>query len=199
MTPNIEQPQKNAINIVAIVHDDVPEATRKTIYADHFQPLVKELESFTDRKVNVIFGGGAPYSNFAYRGEDTMTILRGWEALGYKFLDEMRKEGFDLSDPLTKVILVTHQNVNIKIAGIALLWPPTNTGTFAIASLNSFLHVGHEIGHLLGANHENWEVQYNGWWAETYMVPERNMIRSISYTFSSANRQNIKNYLADKK
>ena len=64
--------RKNAIIIIAVIHDDVPESTRKTIYADHFHPLVSELESFTERKVNVIFTGGEPYSNFDYKGNDTI-------------------------------------------------------------------------------------------------------------------------------
>ena len=53
MTSTTERTRKKDITIIAVVHDDVPESTRKTIYADYFHPLVSELESFTDRKINV--------------------------------------------------------------------------------------------------------------------------------------------------
>ncbi|MHC8347882.1 hypothetical protein ACYZT7_00520 [Pseudomonas sp. RT4P38] len=197
MTSTIEKKHENSITIIAVIHDDVPKSTATTIYADHFRPLVSELESFTERKVNVVFAGGEPYNKFDYKGDDSLNTLRSWEALGYKLLDEMKKEGLN-TDDMTKVILVTNDTLNDKTAGAALLWPPANTGKFAIASLGSHLYVGHEVGHLLGAKHEDFEVQYNGWWAETYMAPKREIIRSISYTFSPANRRNIKNYLADK-
>ncbi|MGV8889028.1 MAG: hypothetical protein ACOH2P_13525 [Pseudomonas sp.] len=197
MISTTEQKHKNSITIIAVVHDDVPISTANTIYADHFRPLVRELESFTERKVNVVFAGGEPYDKFEYKGDDILETLRSWEALGFKLLTEMKKEGLNI-DSMTKVILVTNDALNDKTAGAALLWSPTNTGKCAIASLSSYLNVGHEVGHLLGAKHEDFEVQYNGWWAETYMAPKREIIRSISYTFSPANRQNIKNYLADK-
>lgn len=197
MTSITKQTHKSSITIIAVVHDDVPKSTAKTIYADYFRPLVSELESFTERKVNVVFTGGEPYNKLDYRGDDTLKTLRRWEALGYELLHKMEKEGLNI-DGLTKVILVTNDPLNDTTAGAALCWPPASTGRFAIASLRSYLYVGHEVGHLLGAKHEDFEVQYNGWWAETYMAPKREMFRSISYTFSPANRQNIKNNLADK-
>ena len=83
MTLNNEQERKEPINIIAVIHGDVPEATSKTIYADHFQPLVSELESFTERKVNIIFAGGEPYKNFDYKGNDTLKTHAKMAALGF--------------------------------------------------------------------------------------------------------------------
>ncbi|WP_223480107.1 MULTISPECIES: zinc-dependent metalloprotease [unclassified Pseudomonas] len=197
MSSTINPTQKNSITIIAVVHNDVPKSKRETIYADHFYPLVKELQNFTERKVHVVFAGGEPYTHFDYKGTDTLNTLRRWESLGFRLQDEMRKEGLT-TNVLTKVILVTNDLLDAGIAGVALTWPPTNAGMFAIASLTSYMNVGHEIGHLLGARHEDWEVQFNGWWAETYMTPQRELVRSISYTFSAANRKNINNYLSTK-
>lgn len=197
MSSTINPAQKNSITIIAVVHNDVPKSKRETIYADHFYPLVKELESFTERKVHVVFAGAEPYTHFDYKGTDTLDTLQRWESMGFRLLDEMRKEGL-ITNVLTKVMLVTHDTLNDKVAGVALISQPTHSGMFAIASLTSYINVGHEIGHLLGARHEDWEVQFNGWWAETYMTPQRELIRSISYTFSAANRKNINNYLSTK-
>jgi len=197
MTSTSEQQRKNDIIIFAIIHDDVPPSALKTIYADHFHPLVTELESFTERKVKVVLASGEPYSNFAYKGEDTLQTLMKWEPLAAQYLDEAKKAGFKV-DRLSKVILVTQDNMNSQYTGAALERGQASSGKFAIASLSSYLNVAHEIGHLLRAKHEDWEVQYNGWWCETYMTPRRTGIRSICYVFSPANRENIKNYLAGK-
>ena len=198
MTSTVEQTQKKDIIIIAVIHDDVPESSRKTIYAEYFYPLVRELESFTERKINIVFARGAPHSSFEYKSDDELATLVEWEAIAYTLLDEMEKEGLEIND-LTKVILVTKDRLNketLGAAGLASQAPPS--GKFAIASLQTYAAIGHEVGHLLGATHEDSEIQCNGWCAETYVTPTRLSYRSNAYAFSPANRQNIKNYLADK-
>lgn len=205
MPSTTEQTQKNDIIIIAVIHDDVPAPARKTIYADHFQPLVSELESFTERKVNVVFAGGAPYSNFQYKGEEHEETVKRWAASGIQLLDEMRSDGVETNN-VTKVILITNNALkggfidpfNPLVTGVALLDLPDQTGTFAIASLLTYRSVAYEIGILLGGKPEDSETQFNGWFAETYMTQYRDWAKSNSYTFSAANRQNIKNYLAEK-
>ncbi|MDQ0123779.1 hypothetical protein J2W17_002726 [Pseudomonas lini] len=196
----IEQTQKKDLIIIAVIHSDVPESTRKTIYADYFRPFVTELESFIERKVCVVFAGGEPYCNFDYKGEDVTGTLQRWQTLGYKLLHEMNEEGLntEVYSALTKIILVTRDKLNDAHAGVALNWSSNRAGQFAIASLTGYQVVGHEMGHLLGAKHEDSEVQFNGWIADTYMAPTNDKFKANTYTFSHANRQNIKSYLADK-
>lgn len=195
MTTIIESSQeKKSITIFAVLHDDLPESTRKTIYADYFYPLVNELESFTNRKFNVVFWRDEPpYSTYHYRSEDERWISQQWELLAFEFLKKMRASGLN-TDTTTKVILITNEIINDRIAGVATRTP----GTAAIASTTNYMTIGHEIGHLLGARHEDSETRYNGWWCDTYMRPGNNPLKSNCYVFSEANRKNINDYLAQK-
>ncbi len=86
------------ITIYAAIHEDVPKDVKDSIYADHFLPLVKELESFTDHKVSVVLVLALLTATLTIRGEDTMATLRKWELLGSKYLDAYRAEGFDTND-----------------------------------------------------------------------------------------------------
>ncbi|MNI22942.1 hypothetical protein D3C73_765070 [compost metagenome] len=186
---------KNDVTIFAIIHNDVPADLRKSIYADYLSHVMGELESISGRKFHVVLGTGEPYSSFVYKDKDRQSMLKRWESLGYKYLQEAEQKGFDTRD-LNKVILLTKYGINEETSGIALIDPRINAGKFAISSLERYLNPGHEIGHLLGATHENAEVQYNGWWCETYMTAQPQPIRSTCYKFSETNRQAIKNYLA---
>jgi hypothetical protein len=196
MTNTIEQ-KKKPIIIIAIIHDDVTASARKTIYADYFHPFITELESFTGRKFHVIFGKGDPYSNFDYKGSDPLKTLQKWEFHCYRYINKLEEQGHTF-DEIPLVVLLTNDSLNEKTLGAALVRQPSQIGTFAIASLSSYATVGHEIGHLLGAKHEDSEVQYNGWWCETYMTPQGDSMKSNCYTYSPANRENIKNFLNSK-
>lgn len=109
--------KKRDINIFAVVHDDIPATTTTSIYAEHFQPFVKELESFIDRKFNVVFGRGAPYSQFNYKGDDPLRTLKSWEILGRQYLELAKAEGFE-TGPLDQVVLLTKENLNERTGGL---------------------------------------------------------------------------------
>ena len=81
-----------------------------------------------------------------------------------------------------------HSGLNYN-AGLAYFKQKT-----AIASVAAYGAAAHEIGHLLGATHEDAELKFNGWVCETYTHP-RVPARSNCYRYSDRNRANITDYL----
>ncbi|MEX3774658.1 hypothetical protein [Pseudomonas sp. MYb118] len=192
---NTTQTDKSPINIFVVVHDDVPPSAKQDMHVNYFAHLADELQSFTDRKVNVIYGAGAPYSRFEYKGDNALEILQRWKKLAEQYLAAYKNEGF-IINRLSLVLLFTKDAINGNTSGAALVDLPQSNGQFAISSGESYLYPAHEIGHLLGAKHQNFEVNYNGWWCETYMAPNAHLLRTNCYKYSPENREAIKNYLA---
>ncbi|WP_219337454.1 reprolysin-like metallopeptidase [Pseudomonas sp. Xaverov 259] len=216
MTQTIEDLPKKDITIIAVIHNDVAQSKRETIYADYFHAVVNELESFAERKIHVVFAQREPQSSMEYKGDVFDDAATRWQTVGTQILEEMTNDGLKTNE-LTKVVLVTNDQLNDNVLGVASTYGETKGGTFAIASLVSPEVVAHEIGHLLGAKHDDSEVHIKRRWANglkllkawwlfgswyediktyTYMAPHSSS--STTYTFSPANRQNIKNYLASK-
>jgi len=99
------------------------------------------------------------------------------------------------TSPLDKFILLTR---HIPIPGKALGFANSIGGQFAIATLQSYRVAAHEIGHMLGANHDAAEIIYEGWWSETTMSsPDAfTIFRLNAYRFSDKNREAIRTYLS---
>lgn len=70
-------------------------------------------------------------------------------------------------------------------------------GVAAIASLDgSYRVVAHEVGHLLGAEHDDSAVLYRGgWWCESNMYPHSFGLRSKCYAYTKENQRRIRNYV----
>ncbi|MHC8398133.1 hypothetical protein ACYZTX_01200 [Pseudomonas sp. MDT1-17] len=179
--------EKRPIFIFAFIHDDVPESKIPSIYPDHFLPVIKEIRSTMGRDVSVIFIRNAPpYTNYAYRGKNQASY-DGWKDLGINY-----RETNNLPvGRTTKFMLLTKEWMNSETLGLAGMGQQ-----FALATLNSKQIVGHELGHMLDAEHEFSEVRYNGWWCETFMAAKVNPLLSNCYVFTDPNRARISNYLS---
>ena len=148
--------------------------------------MIKEIEAFSERRVFVQFiRDTPPYTDLDYKGKDNISYIR-WAQAAYAF-----RSSNNLPDNrTTKFILLTNDNINDKSIGLS------SAGQYAaIASLSSFASVAHEMGHLLDGNHESAEIKYNGWWCETFLYFERQLLRSNCYTYTDANKARMNAYL----
>lgn len=180
--------EKRPIFIFAFVHDDIPESRIQSIYPEHFLPMVKELKIATGRDVSVKFiRNTPPYTSYAYKGEDE-TSYYGWKMLGEHYRDNNNLP----FGRTTKFLLLTNDWMNSHTLGIA-----SEGQQFGLATVASKQIVGHEMGHMLTAQHERSEIRYNGWLCETFMTPKVNPFYSNCFVYTDPNRTRINNFLAD--
>ncbi|MBV4521814.1 hypothetical protein KVG88_17265 [Pseudomonas sp. SWRI74] len=180
---------KMPIFIYAFIHDDVLEP-QSDIYTKHFLPMVKEIEGFTGRRVSIQFIRNLrTFTDFNYEHENEQTTYLNWYGLASYYRDEKNLP----RTRTTKFLLITKNALNNRVAGIAGLGQQTG-----IASLKSALFVGHEIGHMLDADHEHGDVLFrNGWWCDSYMVPSPNLLNANCHFYTDANQQRISDFLSN--
>jgi hypothetical protein len=179
--------EKRPIFVFAFVHDDIPESAIDSIFHSYFLDWIKEVTAVTGRRVSVEFiRNMPPYTNYSYKAASDISY-RGWETLARNYRDDNNLP----YNRITKFLLLTNNAIDNKVLGVASLGQQ-----FGIASLIGKQIVGHELGHMLTANHELSEVQYNGWWCETFM---RDVTPGLSncYRYSDGNRELIKSFLSD--
>lgn len=180
--------EKRSIFVFAFIHDDIPESAIGSIFQSYFLDWVKEITAITGRRVSVEFiRNRPPYTNYSYQAASESSY-RGWEALAQNYRDDQNLP----YNRTTKFLLLTNSAmVNNEVLGVS-----SPGQQFGIASLIGKQIVGHELGHMLTANHELSEVRYNGWWCETFM---RDVTPGLSncYRYSDGNRERIKSFLGD--
>lgn len=90
-----------------------------------------------------------------------------------------------------KFILVVSHEVAPRVAGKA-----HPEGPVAMASLaGGYAVIAHETGHLLGADHEDADVRFEGlWWCQTTMSAAFNPFLGHCYAYTDANRARIRDY-----
>ncbi|MFR0673826.1 hypothetical protein ACLUUI_09105 [Enterobacterales bacterium AW_CKDN230030176-1A_HGKHYDSX7] len=174
--------------VTVYLHDELADLSERTIRADYFDHWLKEMRSFTNHPIELIFRRRVPdITDIDYQGLSSKDILgRFTQEIGYLRdippFSHMRKHLL-----LTRGVY-DRSGLNYN-AGLA-----SYKGTTAIASLDAYSAPAHELGHLLSATHEDAELKFNGWVCETYTHP-RVPLRSNCYRYSDANRANIADYL----
>lgn len=158
-----------------------------------FSWLIREIESFTPREVELIpitTDDASKLNELDYTSGITTGMLMNWKAL----VDTYVKPKLPTSHALDKfIILVPHDVDAPGVKGIA----NDIGGQYGIASITNERVAGHEVGHLLGATHEDGGIIYDGWLKPSLMVatPDSALPEMTSYRFSDKNRHNIKEYL----
>jgi hypothetical protein len=90
-----------------------------------------------------------------------------------------------------KFVLVTPTNLGAAIGGVAY-----NEGVEAVASLDSrYSVIAHEVGHMLGAAHDDAETRRTDWWwCHTNMHAAPADLVGNCYVYSEANRRRIQEH-----
>ncbi|MHC8329792.1 zinc metalloprotease [Pseudomonas sp. LB1P83] len=191
MDENPEQ-SKNPILLMVYIHSDLDEYDINELNHDYFSWARTELQDISNRNIDMILitkSTSPEMANFDYKDVSSAYSLHRWSQLVNK--TSLRIPAAQSYHPkLIKHLLLTRNPINEKIAGVAY-----SKDECGIASISSYMTPAHEIGHMLGATHEDAEVIYNGWWHDTIMKPV-NALHGNDYRFSDKNRENIRNYLS---
>ncbi|WP_147466572.1 hypothetical protein [Pseudomonas cichorii] len=185
---NSEAKEKRPLFFYIFMHEDIPAAERTNIRADYFSWMIKDLESFTGRRVYLeIIENHPTLKGFSYK---TLDLNKGHEEWT-RFVDRYMEEKNLPRNQTSKYLLLTRHKINADTYGY------TSIGYYtAVASIQTYTAAAHEIGHMLGGDHEHSEILFrNGWWCETNITPSREPIRANCYIYSDKNKQVITRHL----
>ncbi len=181
--------------LLVFIHKDLSDYKTNELYENYFKWLSEEFETLSGRPFATIFipPSDAPtLSDHSYKVGMPEQALYDW----YLKVEEQKKTytSGSYDDHTRKFLLLTRDNLNSSTAGIA-----SPKGYCAISSIRGNQYPAHEVGHMLGATHEDYEVYYNGWWDETIMAPGTGFsaLRGDAKRFSDKNRENIRSYLEE--
>lgn len=192
---------KKPITIIVVLHKDLQEYQKNDLYTDYFSWLKTELESISERDVRFLMHPHhevPELSGYNYRNEDGIAALQGWMDLIEDWYTKILQ--YEEHEPdLTKVLLLTRNNISTKAGGLlgGVGGYAIFKGHCAIAAITSKQIPAHEIGHMLGATHEDGDVIYDGWWHDTIMLSDDfSNVRGNANRYSEKNRENIRQYLS---
>ncbi|MHC8317044.1 reprolysin-like metallopeptidase [Pseudomonas sp. LB3P31] len=192
---------KKPITIMVVIHNDLQDYSREKLYDDHFSWLQTELEDISGRPVFIHMSdkNDVPeLSDYSYRNTDVGAAAEGWKQKTGDLHNSMSQQQ-SFHSGLVKILLLTRNNVDETLWGLlGSVGGVTFMKSYAgIAAITSRQAAAHEIGHMLGATHEDSEVHYDGWWKDSVMLADQgSQFRGNSDRFSDKNRQNIRDYLA---
>lgn len=180
------------LTIWVFPHDELAEISDEQLQIDYFDHWLEEMRQIVSIPVLLHFERRVPsLTDIDYKTLEPSRTLATWSDASWAWRRQQNSPGSLINN---KYLLLTRNGLGMEgsttISGIT-----HQTGHAAIASLGSYATTGHELGHTFSATHEQSYVNFNGWFCETYMYPERLGLRSNCYRYSDENRANIANYL----
>lgn len=177
----------NPLLVQIFVHQDVRESTDSLEY-NYLAHWAKAMKNMTGREVRFEYITEAnAITTMNYKHEDPSVPLAALEALYYQYRDAHEDER---DGSLQWQLLLTRDAMNDRTGGAA-----RGQGVIGIASLLAYSFPAHELGHMLGATHEDAQAG----WCDTYMVPARNTFKAQCYRYSEANEQRIAQYFKNRR
>ncbi|MBH3426770.1 hypothetical protein [Pseudomonas alkylphenolica] len=172
-------------------HDDLADISDAQLNKDYFQHWIDEMRLITNHPIEVIFERNVPgITDINYSSMSAASLLAMFSNESSD-RDHQRERS---PSYLNKSILLTKEPYEQSEPGL-LVGLAYVKQTTAIASLETFVAPAHELGHLFSATHDDAEVNFNGWFCETYTFETRLSLRSNCYRYSDQNRQNIADYI----
>lgn len=165
-----------------------PDGRVADIHASYLAWWVDEMAHILPgEKIKVTYVSAKPgLTDIRY---DTRAVLGDWSTALRR---HVRKYGLPwMRSYRNKFILLVPDIIEATTAGIA--YPE---GVEAVAALaGPWPVVAHEVGHLLGATHEEAETRFIGWWwCQTTMKGTAAGLIGGCYEYSTANRKRIQDY-----
>lgn len=184
--PGAQAARSLVINVY--LHDDLSGMSNQQLHDDFFQHWLDEMRTFSKTPIEIVLRRNVRgITDTVYENTSSSQLLE-------QFTEAVHQQ--DPQPPfsfLNKHLLMTrnsydHSGLNYN-AGLAYFKQNT-----AIASIAAYSAPAHEIGHMLGATHEDAALKFNGWICETYTHP-RVPARSNCYRYSDKNRTSILEYI----
>lgn len=180
----------SSLTVWVFPHDELADIPNEQLQVDYFDFWLIEMREIIDLPVHIRFQRNIPgLTDLDYRRDDPSKTLAAWSDAAWTWRRQQNAPGGIIDN---KYLLLTRQQLDNAGETLGLAH---QTGHAAIASIHSYATPGHELGHTLSATHEASEVNFNGWFCETYMFPTRLNVRSNCYRYSDENRANIARYL----
>jgi hypothetical protein len=176
------------LTINIFVHDDTGIVDGHDLYRDYLSWWLAELREKTvpDQAIRVdVVGRIRGVTDMKYGGNASITR---WTSVVAKLVE---KRGFRRTHK-DKYLLFTKNEISPGLSGVAL----RNQSEAIASKAGGYSIIAHELGHTLGALHEDAEVHYGGWWCETNMYGSHSPFRSHCYVYSDKNRARIRDYIA---
>ncbi|WP_223443737.1 hypothetical protein [Pseudomonas sp. BF-R-19] len=169
--------------LLVFIHKDLSDYKTGELFENHFNWLSDEFEALSGRPFAIIFipPSDAPtLSDHSYKIGIPEQALYDW----YLKVEEqkMTYTSGSYDDHTRKFLLLTRDNLNSSTTGIA-----SPKGYCAISSIRSNQSPAHEVGHMFGATHEDYEVYYNAGgtkpsWRRVQVFPRSEEMPSASAT-----------------